>query len=89
MKVEIYGTKDGRVSEITDYKTWGATGPKPTEYIPDASLPPGTKKQIDWPAAGLKASFKYTVRDAEGNVKQQETYTSNYQAWSAKFLVGP
>ncbi len=89
MKVEIYGTKDGRVSEITDYKTWGATGPKPTEYIPDASLPPGKKKQIDWPAAGLKTSFKYTVRDAVGNVKQQETYSSNYQAWSAKFLVGP
>lgn len=89
MKVEIYGTKDGRVSEITDYKTWGATPAKPTEYIPDASLAPGKKKQIDWPAAGLKASFKYTVRDAAGNIKQQETYTSNYQAWSAKFLVGP
>lgn len=88
MKVEIYGTKDGRVSEITDYKTWGATPAKPTEYIPDASLPPGKKKQIDWPAAGLKTSFKYTVRDATGNIKQQETYTSNYQAWSAKYLVG-
>ncbi len=89
MKVEIYGTKDGRVSEISDYKMWGASPAKPTEYIVDASLPPGTKKQIDWPAAGLKTSFVYTVKDSAGNIKQKATYASSYQPWSAKFLVGP
>ncbi|HCC84822.1 MAG TPA: hypothetical protein DEP87_04015 [Candidatus Pacebacteria bacterium] len=89
MKVEIYGTRDGRTSEISDYKTWGATPAKPTEYIPDASLPTGQKKQIDWSASGLKASFKYTVRDAQGAIKQEETYTSNYHSWAAKYLVGP
>jgi vancomycin resistance protein YoaR len=89
MKIEIYGTKDGRVATISDYKTWGAAPPPPTEYIPDASLPPGAKKQIDWSASGLKASFNYTVHDANGNLKQQETYTSIYRPWSAKYLVGP
>jgi vancomycin resistance protein YoaR len=88
MKVEIYGTSDGRTATISDYKAWGATPALPTEYIPDASLPTGKKKQVDWPAAGLKTSFVYTVKDASGNTKQQETYTSNYRPWAAKYLVG-
>jgi len=89
MKVEIYGTSDGRTATISDYKAWGATGPKPTEYIVDPTLPHGAKKQIDWSASGLKTSFVYTVKDAAGNVKQKETYSSTYQAWAAKYLVGP
>ena len=88
MKIELYGTKDGRVATVTDYKKWGAAPPPPTEYIPDASLPTGKKKQIDWSASGLKASFVYTVRAADGSLKQQETYTSVYKPWSAKYLVG-
>ena len=89
MKIEIYGTSDGRVSEISDYKSWDARPPAATQYIDDPSLPPGKLKQIDWSAPGLKTSFVYTVKDKFGTVKQQETYYSNYLPWSAKFLRGP
>lgn len=86
--VELYGTSDGRTTEISDYQKWGATPPLPTEYIEDPSLPAGVKKQIDWAVSGLKAKFTHTVRDKDGNEMYKNTYTSNYRPWSAKYLVG-
>lgn len=89
MKIELYGTSDGRTSEISDYKAWGARPAPPPVYIDDPSLPPGKVKQVDWATGGLKTSFVYTVKDKFGTVKQQETYYSNYLPWSAKYLRGP
>lgn len=89
MKIELYGTSDGRTSEISDYKAWGARPAPAPVYIDDPSLPPGKVKQVDWATGGLKTSFVYTVKDKFGTVKQQETYYSNYLPWSAKYLRGP
>jgi vancomycin resistance protein YoaR len=88
MKIEIYGTDDGRTTEIKDHEVWGYTPPLPTEYYPDPTLPTGTRKQIDWAVGGAKAKFTHIIRDAAGNVTQEHTYHSNYQPWSAKYLVG-
>jgi vancomycin resistance protein YoaR len=88
MQTEIYGTSDGRTTEIVDHKTWDYKAPLPTEYIPDPSLPKGRRKQIDWSVSGVKASFKNIVKDKNGNVIREEEYFSNYRPWSAKFLVG-
>ncbi len=88
MSVSLYGTSDGRSSEILDHKTWGATGPLPTEYVYDPSLRPGERKQIDWAVGGIKSSFRVVVKDAKGEVIQDTTYNSNYKPWSAKYLVG-
>lgn len=86
--IELYGTSDGRTTEITDYKKWGASPPLPTEYIEDPTLPVGVKKQVDWAVSGLKAQFTHTVKDKDGEIMYQDTYTSNYRPWSAKYLVG-
>ena len=86
--MELYGTSDGRTTEISDYQKWGFSPALPTEYIEDPSLPAGTKKQVDWAVSGLKTKFTHTVKDAEGNVMREKTYTSNYRPWSAKYLVG-
>lgn len=88
MYVEIYGTSDGRTTEISDHVTWDYRSAPPPEFYPDPSLPTGVRKQIDWAAAGIKAKFTNTVRNAEGEIMSQETYTSNYKPWSAKYLVG-
>lgn len=88
MKMEIYGTNDGRTTEVSNYKKWDYSPPLPTEYIPDPSLSPGQLKQIDWPAAGIKAQFVHTVRNKDGEIMSQKTYTSNYRPWSAKYLQG-
>lgn len=89
LRYEIYGTSDGRQAEIINHKTWGWQPPLPPEYIEDPSLPPGVKKQIDWAAAGIKAKFTNVIKDKNGNIIRQDTYTSNYKPWSAKYLVGP
>ena len=88
LTVELYGTSDGRTSEISDYEKWGATPALPTEYIEDPSLPVGVKKQVDWAVSGLKAKFTHTVWDKDGNELYKNTYTSTYRPWSAKYLVG-
>ncbi len=88
MKVEIWGTSDGRSTEITDHQVWGYTSPPPPEYYPDSTLAPGVKKQIDWSVGGVKAKFTHIIRDSNGETVSEKTYHSNYRPWSAKYLVG-
>ena len=88
MYIEIYGTSDGRTTEIIDHKTYGYKPPLPPEYFPDPSLPTGKLKQIDWSAAGITAEFTHVIKDANGNITNTKTYKSAYRPWSAKFLQG-
>lgn len=88
MKVEIYGTSDGRTTEIVDHKTWDLRGAPAPAYYPTTDLPPGVTKQIDWSVPGIKASFKNIVKDKNGKIIREEEYYSNYVPWSAKYLIG-
>lgn len=88
MKIEIYGTSDGRTAEIVDHKTWDYRPPPPPAYYPTTDLPHGKVQQIDWAVSGIKASFKNVVKDKDGNIIRTEEYYSNYIPWSAKYLVG-
>jgi vancomycin resistance protein YoaR len=88
MKVELYGTSDGRTTEITNHEVWDYRPAPPAEFYPDASIPSGQRKQIDWAVAGVRAKFTNTVKDKDGNLIRENTYTSNYKPWSAKYLVG-
>ncbi|MEX0896272.1 MAG: VanW family protein [Patescibacteria group bacterium] len=88
MFFEMYGTSDGRTTEIVDHRTWNARPAPPPQYIPDPSLEPGQLRQVDWAAAGIQASFTNVIRDAEGNEIRRDTYNSNYRPWAAKFLRG-
>ncbi len=88
MFIEIYGTSDGRTTEIIDHETWGWQSPPPPQYIDDPSLPPGKTRQIDWAAAGLKAKFTNVVKDKDGNIIRERTYNTNYRPWRAVYLRG-
>ncbi|PIY80487.1 MAG: hypothetical protein COY80_02665, partial [Candidatus Pacebacteria bacterium CG_4_10_14_0_8_um_filter_42_14] len=88
MKVELYGTSDGRSSEIVDHVTWNPKPALPTQYIPTTELPSGKLQQVDWSAPGISAKFTNIVKDKDGNIKSEVTYTSNYRPWAAKFLQG-
>lgn len=88
MYCKLYGTSDGRSTEIVKYKKWGQTPALPTVYIPDPSLKPGQLKQIDWSASGIKAEFTNVIRDKNGQTTREDYYYSGYRAWSAKFLQG-
>jgi len=88
MSVELYGTSDGRTAEIVDHLVWGNTPPLATQFIPDPTLPPGKRKQIDWAVGGVKTSFVNVIKDAEGKIIREDKYLSNYRPWAAKYLVG-
>lgn len=85
--IELYGTDDGRVSEITNYRQWDAVPAPPPLYQDDPSLGPGQVKQIDWASPGLKVKFDYIVtRDNETLI--EDTFYSNYRPWQAVYLRG-
>lgn len=88
MYFDLYGTSDGRSTEIIDHKTWNYRPALPAEYIPDPSLPAGTLKQVDWAAPGISASFVNVIKDKDGNIVREDKYVSNYRPWSAKYLQG-
>ncbi len=88
MTVKIYGTNDGRRSEISDYKQWDYTSPPPSQDIHDPSLAPGQRKQVENAIPGIKTSFNWTVTNSGGEVIHQKTFFSHYRAWGAKYLVG-
>jgi len=87
LNIELWGTKDGRVSNIGENKIWDQTPPRATVYQNDTSLPPGKLKQVDWSAPGAKASFHYSVtRGSE--ILQDVVFKTTYQPWAAVYLRG-
>ena len=87
MKIEIYGTSDGRVATISNARIWGQTAPPAPLYQDDPTLPTGTVKQVDWAAWGAKTAFDWKVVRG-GEILQQKTFYSNFQPWQAVYLRG-
>lgn len=87
LEYEIYGTSDGRKTEITNYRQWGAAPPPPTIYIDDPTLPAGKVIQDERAVSGLKTSFDWKVT-RNGEVLHQQTFTSSYVPWAAVFRRG-
>lgn len=83
----LYGTKDGRISEIsTPVITSQTPAPEP-RYEDDPNLPKGQVKQIDFAAAGAKVYFTRTVTK-NGKVVISDKFSSNYRPWQAVYLRG-
>ncbi|MBI5449309.1 VanW family protein [Candidatus Gottesmanbacteria bacterium] len=84
---ELYGTNDGRRSEILNHQVWGITPPPAPLYQDDPTLPKGRTKQVDFAAWGAKSSFQYKVT-RNGETLQDQIFTSNFQPWRAVYLQG-
>jgi len=85
---ELYGTRDGRVSQILNHTVWGITPAPPDLYQDDPTLPAGVVKQVDWAAKGAKVSFDYLVTRS-GETLTKKTFFSNFRPWQAVYLRGP
>ncbi len=83
----LYGTSDGRISEITTPVILSQTPAPEPKYEDDPNLPKGTVKQVDFAAAGAKTTFSRTVT-RNGKVILSDTFNSNYRPWQAVFLRG-
>ncbi|MFA5749981.1 MAG: VanW family protein [Candidatus Shapirobacteria bacterium] len=85
---EIYGTSDGRKTEITNYRQWGSQPPPPTVWIDDPTLPVGKTIKDEQAIPGLKTSFDWIVKKADGSILHQKTFTSNFVPWAAVYRRG-
>ena len=86
---EIYGTSDGRKTNITNYRQWDSTPPPPDVWIDDPTLPVGKVVKDEQAIRGLKTAFDWTVTDKNGNILHQKTFQSNFAAWAAVYRRGP
>jgi len=84
---EIYGTSDGRKSEITNYHQWGYAAAPPDVWIDDPTLPVGKTIQDEHAIPGLKTAFDWTVTK-DGQTLHKKTFTSNYVPWAAVYRRG-
>lgn len=84
---ELYGTADGRRSEVTKPVILSQTPPPEDFYQDDPTLQAGVVKQVDWRAWGAKVNFSYKVYKGEELIYDKSFY-SVYQPWRAVFLRG-
>src|SRR3989338_9876693 len=84
---ELYGTSDGRVSEVGKPVILSQAPPPEDLYIDDPTLNIGAVKQVDWKAAGAKTSFTYkVVRNGETLI--DKIFFSSFRPWQAVFMTG-
>lgn len=87
LTVDLYGTLDNRIVEITKPVILSQTPALPEIRQDDPTLPKGTVKQVDWAATG--ANVVFTRKVTKGGVTFiNETVRSNFRPWQAVFLVG-
>jgi len=84
---ELYGTKDGRTSEIDGPHTLTTTPSGDPKYIDEPSLAVGVKKQVEVAHPGGSAIATYTITYPDGTEKATE-FSSWYRPWPAVYLVG-
>lgn len=87
MQMDIYGTSDGRTSEIVNHQILSQSPAPPPLYQDDPTLPNGVVKQIDWAASGARTVFTYRVKRGNETLIDQQFY-SNYRPWQAIYLKG-
>jgi vancomycin resistance protein YoaR len=85
---ELYGTRDGRTSEIIGPTALTSLDPGDPVYIETDALAPGQTKQVEWAISGGSAVATYQVTYPDGHQEVQE-FRSYYRRWPDKFLVGP
>lgn len=84
----LYGTADGRRVEVGKPVIHSQTPPPEPIYIDEPNLPAGVVKRIDSAHWGAKVSFTRKVWNADGSLKEEQTFWSNYVPWPAVYQRG-
>jgi vancomycin resistance protein YoaR len=84
---ELYGTKDGRTSQVIGPTKLTETPPGEPIYIETTDLAPGVVKQVETPHPGGSATATYIVTYPDGTKKSVE-FKSWYRRWPAQYLKG-
>ncbi|WP_234553534.1 VanW family protein [Thermus caliditerrae] len=87
LRFHLFGTKDREVRWEGPFVS-ERKPPLPPKEVVEPSLPPGTRKQVDFAAEGAKVEVRRTVRYGDGRVREDKL-VSVYRPWGAVYLVGP
>lgn len=88
MSIKLWGTKDGRVAEVSKSKILSQTPPPATIYEDTTDLPKGKLVQMEHSAWGAKVVFTRIVKDKNGKELINEEFKSNYVPWPAVYRRG-
>nr|WP_184137094.1 VanW family protein [Deinococcus humi] len=87
LSISVFGKARDFTVDIGQPKTLSSTPSPADRLIPDATLPAGQRKQVDWAAPGavIEVTRKF-IRN--GKAFKQDTLKSSYRPWPNIFLVG-
>ncbi len=87
LQVDIYGTRDGRITKLSEPVVTNVIPAPEPQYIDDPTLPKGTVKQVDFAASGATSVFNRKVYKGEVLIID-DTFKSVFRPWQAVYLVG-
>lgn len=85
--VRLYGTAQARKVTVGPAVILSHTPAPPTQYVVNAALKSGQRRQVDWAADGYQLYITRTITDASGT--RTEKLGTNYKPWRAVYEVGP
>lgn len=88
MTVQVYGVPDGRKVNLFTPRVLSRTPAPPAVTEFNATLPVGSRTQVDWAAEGSLVTAARTVTNASGSSKT-DVLTTRYRPWRAVYQVGP
>jgi vancomycin resistance protein YoaR len=89
LTISLYGTRVDRQVEMEGPIIENRQPAPDPLYQMDSSLPPGTRKQVDWAVEGMDVTVTRVIKDSSGKVLGRDVFVSHYQPWRAVYLVGP
>ncbi|SMB94540.1 VanW family protein [Deinococcus hopiensis] len=87
LEVQVWGIKPARQVTVNPAVILSRTPHPPAQYLTNASLRPGTSRQVDWAQDGYTLYISRTIKDASG-VRGDRVETT-YRPWRAVYEVGP
>ncbi|HMA35258.1 MAG TPA: VanW family protein [Chloroflexia bacterium] len=88
LNVNFYGTKIADEVKLVGPQIENQKDPPPDIYQLDPTLPPGTKKQVEYAHKGLDTTITRQIIKG-GQVVSQDTFFSRFEAWPNWFMVAP
>lgn len=88
LKIRIFGTSDGRKTEIVNFKKYNYVEPPEPTYIDDPEKPIGYLEQTETAIPGITSKFTNVVKDKNDNIIREDEYVSRYRAWGARYIRG-
>ncbi|MEI6044317.1 MAG: VanW family protein [Chloroflexota bacterium] len=86
--VQVWGTKTpGQTVELIKGTITNQKNPPPDRTQVDPSLPPGSRKQVDYAHPGLDTTLTRVIKINGAEVKRDQFFT-RFQAWPNIFKVG-